>query len=160
MFGLPDLPDGVLMPPHAYVPGKTARHREDWFDVIKASVTPDVATCDLHHTTAFAVGMVYFDSGYFWECHEVLEPVWMATPERSAERDMVQAVIQLANARLKLRMDRPNAASRLCSMVRAHLYRCPKDAPTLGLHVADMHEAVSDTFADVKKCKIIHKIKR
>ncbi len=57
----------------------------------------------------------------------------MQTPQGAPEREMVQALIQLANARLKLRMQRPRAVLRLVNMVLAHLDRCPGDAPILGI---------------------------
>lgn len=134
----PELPEGVGFPPFACIPGKTARHPEDWFDPVKASVTPDIATADLPQTVAFRTGLAYFGAGYFWECHEVLEAVWMATKDPSPARDMVQALIQLANARLKLRMERPRAAHRLCDIVADHLARCPQDLPTLGVRISDV----------------------
>lgn len=145
MSNLPDNPDGFALPPHAYVPGQNARHPEGWFDEIKASVLPQTQSADLHYTAAWKAGLVYFESGYFWECHEVLEPIWMQTPDGSAERDMVQAVIQLANARLKLRMSLPRAARRLCDMVTTHLAQCPQDRPILGLHATDVAAWVRET---------------
>ncbi|TMM52919.1 DUF309 domain-containing protein [Sulfitobacter sabulilitoris] len=148
---MPDLAGGVTAPPHAYVPGQTPRHPEDWFDGIKASVTTATPVADLHTTQAFHAGRAYFDAGYYWECHEVLEAVWMQAPEGSAERDMVQALIQLANARLKLRMDRPRAARRLCDMVMAHLARCPRDIAILGLDVPQMQRWVMETQDTLKK---------
>lgn len=112
-----DIPD----PPFACIPGQTERHPESWFDELKAD--PDVA---------LRAGLEYFERGYFWECHEVLEAVWMETPDPSPERDIVQAIIQLANARLKLRMGRPKAAARLCGMVQTLLDRVPPDDRPLG----------------------------
>ncbi|WP_108827230.1 DUF309 domain-containing protein [Ascidiaceihabitans donghaensis] len=110
--------DTVPWPPHAYVPGQNARHPEGWFDDIKASVASDAAVQD---TQAWSVGLKYLQAGYFWECHEVLEAVWLALPDPSPERDVTQAIIQLANARLKHRMGKPNAVLRLCDMVDALL---------------------------------------
>lgn len=126
------------MPPHAYVPGQTARHPEDWFDGIKATVHHGIALGDLHRTQAFQAGLAYLEAGYFWECHEVLEAVWMQTPQDSAERDMVQALIQLANARLKAVMARPRAVLRLCNMVEAHLERLPAKIAILGVMPEDV----------------------
>ncbi|WP_187430555.1 hypothetical protein ROLI_036870 [Roseobacter fucihabitans] len=134
----PDAPSNIIWPPFAYVPGVTARHAEDRFDGIKASVTADMPAADLHHTSAFTTGLAYLDAGYFWECHEVLEAVWMQTADPSCERDMVQALIQLANARLKLRMGKPRAARRLCDMVSGHLARCEGRGAVLGLGVNDV----------------------
>lgn len=109
-------------PPFACIPGKTARHPEGHFDPLKAD--PDIA---------LRAGIQFFERGYYWECHEVLESVWMQAKSPSAERDMVQAIIQLANARLKLRMARPKAAARLCGTVGALLDGLPPDVRPLGL---------------------------
>lgn len=125
----------ALRPPHVYVPGQTPRHPEGWFDEIKSTVGVATAPTVLHQTPAFQTGLAYLGAGYFWECHEVLEAVWMRTADPSAERDLVQALIQLANARLKLLMERPRAARRLCDMVQAHLARCPADGPVLGVRI-------------------------
>ena len=129
----------IPRPPHKYVPGQTARHPEDWFDPLKT----DAAR--LERSTAMRAGLIYFDEGYYWECHEVLEAVWMACPDPSPERDMVQAIIQLANARLKLVMDKQNAASRLCDIVADLLARIPAAAYPLRQDPARWHAMMGDT---------------
>ena len=75
----------------------------------------------------------------------MLEAVWMRTPEGSQERDMTQALIQLANARLKITMQRPRAAWRLCNMVEGHLARCDATARILGLEVSEVRHWVVQT---------------
>lgn len=130
----------VDLPPHAYVPGQNARHPEDWFDLIKASVSADIPVQDLHKTAAFEAGLTYLHAGYYWECHEVLEAVWMQTPQGTPEREMTQALIQLANAHLKARMGKPRAVQRLLARVDAHLAACPVDGATLGLRVETLRE--------------------
>nr|WP_245216543.1 DUF309 domain-containing protein [Sagittula salina] len=65
---------------------------------------------------AWRAGVQFFREGYYWEAHEVWEAVWMAAPENGPEKIMVQAAIQLANARLKQALDRPRAAIRLQRM--------------------------------------------
>lgn len=142
-----DVVDGIPLPVYAYVPGQNARHPEDAFDDIKRSARAGMAPSELQHTAAFRAGLVYLDAGYFWECHEVLEAVWMQTQPGTPEREMVQALIQLANARLKIRMQRPRAAERLCAMVEQHLVRCPAGASILGL----MPEEVRDWLGEVVK---------
>lgn len=144
------------LPPYAYVPGANARHPEGWFDPIKQSVTPDIIAGDLYQTAAWEAGLAYLDAGFFWECHEVLEAVWLHTDDGTAERDMVQAIIQLANARLKLRMERPQAAGRLCNIVYAHLMRCPGDRAILGLHVHDVQTWVQETEKQVNGQNMIY----
>jgi predicted metal-dependent hydrolase len=76
----------------------------------------------LRHTQAWKAGLAFLQDGYFWEAHEVLEAVWMACPQNSAERLMVQAIIQRANAGLKGKMGKEKAMARL-SDLSANLYR-------------------------------------
>jgi uncharacterized protein len=136
---------GVLVPPHAHVPGLNARHPEDWFDHIKASVTDETPIELLSQTEAWQVGLSYFHDGYFWECHEVLEAVWMRAPDPSPERALIQAMIQLANARLKIRMGKPNAARRLCAMVDDLLQQCGAAETILGLRLSEITAWVHET---------------
>jgi hypothetical protein len=133
------------LPPHAYVPGKTARHPEALFDRLKEGVSPSLPPEAMTQTAAWQAGLLFFREGYFWECHEVLEAAWMALPEGAPEREVTQALIQLANARLKLRMSRPRAALRLCDMVLAHLARCDGAQAILGLSLADLRAEVETT---------------
>ncbi|WP_170789404.1 DUF309 domain-containing protein [Ruegeria lacuscaerulensis] len=132
-------------PPHAYVPGQTARHPEGLFDPLKTGLS-DVAPSDLQNTSAWTSGLAFLSEGYFWEAHEVLEAVWLACPPNSPERLMVQAVIQYANACLKGRMGQPRAMARLMTL-SDDLAREAMDragGAVLGLHG--------------EKCNIIHKI--
>ena len=126
-------------PPHAYVPGQTPRHPEELFDSIKASaegVSPDQITS----TEAWLYGLAFLKNGYFWEAHEVLEAVWMNCPQNSPEKLMTQAVIQLANARLKSKMGRLPAARRLANeahrLAEESVLRA--NGPVLGLVVLDL----------------------
>lgn len=115
-----------MIPPHAYIPGRTPRHPEDLFDVVKATARSGMTPEDLAASRAWQTGLAYYRAGYHWEAHEVLEAVWLATGPNSVERRMVQAVIQLANAALKKRMGRKNAMRRLCEIASAHLSEIPK----------------------------------
>jgi predicted metal-dependent hydrolase len=82
--------------------------------------TAELAACD-----AWTSGWAFLDAGFFWEAHEVWEAVWLALPPNSAERRFAQAVIQLANALLKEKMDRPKAVRRLCDECRTRLSGAP-----------------------------------
>lgn len=97
--------DTIPRPPHAYVPGQTPRHPEGRFDGLREDLD-----------TAWRAGCLYLSEGYFWEAHELLEPVWMAEYEGSDARQLVQALIQVANAGLKVRMNRPRAVDRLLKL--------------------------------------------
>lgn len=130
--------DVVELPPYPHMPGRGPAYSDYSFDKIKASVKPGMDTSDLGKSLALTAGRIFYEAGYYWECYQVLDPVWMQTNDPSPERDIVLAFIQLANARLKLRSDRPRAAWRLCDMVQAHLSRCPSDRPVLGLYAKDL----------------------
>nr|WP_255553389.1 DUF309 domain-containing protein [Maritimibacter sp. DP1N21-5] len=70
-----------------------------------------------------AEGFAQYRAGFFWEAHEAWEPVWMDLPPNSPEKAEMAALIQLANARLKLAMDRPNAVARILPLIDDHLSR-------------------------------------
>lgn len=111
----------AALPPHAYVPGQTERHPEGAFDDLRVTVHAGMTEVEIQGTPAFQVGLTYLETGYFWEAHEVLEPVWMACAPNSVARSVTQGLIQLANARLKIKMNRPRAALRLLDIAKGHL---------------------------------------
>lgn len=123
------------LPPFAHIPGANARHPEGAFAALRATARPGMTEADLAASPAFRAGLAYLHAGFFWESHEVLEPVWMALPPNSPARQMAQALIQLANARLKDRMGRPRAAARLRALAAGHLAeaRAGRAGPILGL---------------------------
>ena len=61
------------------------------------------------------------DHGYFWEAQEILEAVWAAAPQGGRERILLRACIQIATANLRLRMQKPHAATRLLREALAEL---------------------------------------
>ncbi len=92
---------------------------------------------------AFRYGIDLFNAGFYWEAHETWEPVWMALPPNSRERIACQALIQAANACLKLRFGRAKAFGRLAKEVMRHV----SDATVGAGRVAGMDmEAWSKAF--------------
>lgn len=121
----------MKLPPHAYVPGQTPRHDPARFDDLHSSVRPGMTPAELTETSAWRAGWLYLQNGFYWEAHEAFEPVWMQTLPNSVERHLVQALIQIANASLKDRMQRPRAVARLCDLAQTHLQACERGAPTV-----------------------------
>ena len=119
-------------PTHAYVPGENARHPEGAFDPIRGTAQPGMSEAALANSDAFQMGLRYLKRGFYWEAHEVLEPVWMACPPNAVSRSVVQGLIQLANARLKVKMGKPKAAARLFDIARKHL-AAADNATVLGI---------------------------
>lgn len=124
----------VIRPSHAYVPGVNERHPEIAFDDLKVGVTEGMSETEMRESLAWRAAQEYRAEGYFWECHEVLEPLWMAA-EDGPLRSFLQAVIQMANAQLKEKMGRTKASIRLCDIVCTHLNDCAGREDILGKSV-------------------------
>ena len=107
-------------PPYVHVPGRTPRHPESLFRSVKASKDEDAV---------WAHALALFRAGFYWECHEVLEPLWLRAREGSAERAYIQGVIQLANARLKRRMGWEKAAARLDAIAAELFFEAGRTPP-------------------------------
>lgn len=108
------------LPPYAHIPGQNPRHAPELFDTAKASALKITRSATAEANPAWRYGLELLAAGFYWECHEVLETVWMNAPPNSRERAAVQGVIQLANAALKREMNRPKAALRLVTMASGH----------------------------------------
>ena len=104
------------LPAHKYIPGQTARHAEDAFEAIRARALSPTETANALQNPPWVYGLHLLEAGFYWEAHEVWEPVWLNARPNSAERFMCQSVIQIANAALKRDMGKPRAAERLCDM--------------------------------------------
>jgi Domain of unknown function (DUF309) len=103
------------LPRWAYVPGETAEADADHDTLWQAKALVPSRFCDhvpARHP-ALRYGLALNDAGYFWESQEVLEAVWAAAPQNGRERVLLRACIQIGNANLRLRMQKPHAAVRL-----------------------------------------------
>ena len=108
------------LPSYAHIPGQNARHHTDAFDAAKASALAVTEDATASENQAWRYGLELLARDFYWECHEVLETVWLRARPNSQARAAVQGVIQIANAALKLEMQKPNAARRLASIAEAH----------------------------------------
>src|ERR1700716_1723919 len=102
------------MPQWAYVPCETAEADADYDTLAQAKLL--VPSRFRGHVPArhpaLRYGLTLNDRGYFWESQEILETVWAAAPQGGRERTLLRACIQIANANLRLRMQKPHAAAR------------------------------------------------
>jgi|SRR5579872_879174 len=105
-----DLP----LPEWAYMPGQTTAAEPDYdtLSLAKALVPARFRGFVPARHPALRYGITLNDAGYFWEAQQVLEAVWAAAPQGGRERILLRACIQVANANLKLRMQKPQAAAR------------------------------------------------
>jgi hypothetical protein len=113
------------LPAWAYVPGETADAEPDHQTLGRAKALVPAQFFGFVPTRhpALRYGMALNDAGYFWEAQEVLEAVWAAAPQRGRERILLRACIQIANANLKLRMQKPTATARLWGEALAEISR-------------------------------------
>lgn len=83
-------------------------------------------------------GADLYDAGFAWEAHEAWEAVWMGAA--GAQRELLQGLIQIAAAAVKLAQRRPEPAARLAARAAARLAGLPRmmgvDAPALARALA------------------------
>ncbi len=101
------------MPQWAHVPGETREADHARLAPVKARVPLRFERFVPADHPALRHGLALNDAGFFWECHEILEAVWMAAPQGGRDRILLRACIQIANANLKSKMQRAVAATRL-----------------------------------------------
>jgi hypothetical protein len=78
-------------------------------------------------STAYLRGVELFNAGYYWEAHEVWESLWHVHGRRGAIAHVVQALIKLAAAGVKVREGRPGGVRTHASRA-ALLFARAKDA--------------------------------
>ncbi|MFT4118006.1 DUF309 domain-containing protein [Bradyrhizobium sp.] len=119
----PNPGDPLPWPQWAYVPGETAAADADYetLALAKALVPSAFRGYVPARHPALRYGLALNDRGYFWEAQELLETVWAAAPQGGRERILLRACIHIANANLRLRMQRPHSATRLFGDALAEL---------------------------------------
>ncbi|OKO84513.1 DUF309 domain-containing protein [Bradyrhizobium sp. AS23.2] len=119
----PNMGGPLPWPQWAYVPGEAGGGDADYetLDMAKALVPSAFRGYVPARHPALRYGLALNDRGYFWESQEVLEAVWAAAPQGSRERILLRACIHIANANLRLRMQRPHSAARLFGDALAEL---------------------------------------
>jgi len=116
--------NNLPLPQWAYVPDEMAEDDADHDTLWKAkSLVPSRFRdyVPARHP-ALRYGIALNDRGYFWESQEVLEAVWAAAPQGGRERILLRACILIANANLRLRIQKPRAAARLLGEAQQELH--------------------------------------
>ncbi len=86
-----------------------------------------------------------FNSGYYWEAHEVLEELWVRVGRATPTGQFLQGLIQIAAAVLKKAQNKPQPARRLLDKGLAKLK--PHNATYLGINSAALTEDLERFFA-------------
>jgi len=127
------------LPQWAYVPGETTEAEADYETLAQAKLLVPSrfrGYVPARHP-ALRYGIALNDNGYFWEAQEILEAVWAAAPQGGRERILLRACIQIANANLRLRMQKPHAAARFLGEALAELDALVRKAVAGGDGFAD-----------------------
>ena len=93
------------LPDYRHVPGRTPHPAKGPGGLSRGR--PEASTRDLNTTPwprceSYLYGLDLFNLGYWWECHEVLEALWLAAGLGTPAGHALQAVIQCAAAHLKI----------------------------------------------------------
>jgi hypothetical protein len=130
----------LALPRWAYVPGETteAEADRDTLATARKLVPARFRGYVPARHPALRYAFALNAAGYFWESQEILEAVWAAAPQGGRERILLRACIQIANANLRLRMEKPHAAARF-------FREALKELDELGARKAT---AAGDGFAD------------
>jgi predicted metal-dependent hydrolase len=103
----------MAMPRWAYNPGTDRTPDREPLEIVKRLVPLRFDGFVPAGDPAFLYGLALHDGGFFWEAHEIWEAVWKAAPMNGRDRLALRALIQIANAGLKQRIERTRAAARL-----------------------------------------------
>ena len=109
------------LPEFAHIPGLNARHEEEFLAHVINCVPKETLDRTAGSNTAWLYGLQLIEAGFYWEAHEVLETVWLNASPNGRERQLVRCMIHIANAALKVRMGRSNAALKLSKLAESCL---------------------------------------
>lgn len=99
----------LALPAYRYVPGRNPHPKE----------SPDGHSYrQSYHCSdqeAYLFGIMLFNHGYFWECHEAFESIWLPNRTDPISGPFLQGIIIVAAAMLKLWMGQKTSFDKLIS---------------------------------------------
>ena len=154
--------DSYALPAYPHVPGCSAEPDWDCLEAVKKRAERDHGH-NWRRNTAYRYGWYLFLFGYYWEAHEFWEIVWLSRPVNSKEKQLLQGLIQLANARLKCAQNKREASNKMMKQVQylfCEVYpglirgnvsgnHALEAAPVMGLNARDLSILIdADQFSD------------
>jgi hypothetical protein len=144
------VPDEPL-PPYSFVPGRSPHPVSDpaghSFGVPPhATAAPDPARWTASRD--YLHGIDLFNSGFYWEAHEVWESLWHACGRSGRTASFLKGLIKLAAAGVKVREGRPRGAAHH-ARAAADLFRQtgPPGERYLGLSLDELTHFAGDVAA-------------
>lgn len=102
---------------------------------------------DWRSLEAWLHGVDLYNGGYFWECHEALEALWIAGGRTTTHARFVRGVILVAAGLLNRHMKKTGGGKRQATLGIRHLEAVlPADPVYMGLEVRPFTEAVAACF--------------
>jgi len=149
------------LPAYRHLPGQNARPNDGLLESIASKATPLLLTSNAANNKAWCYAVHLVNEAYYWEAHEVLEAFWNCAKPNSRERALIQCLIQLSNARLKMVLGQPKAAKRLKQLTTD----CYKRAfgfhtePLMGIKPSELTAAIElcDSVTDLPRFTVLEK---
>jgi len=111
------------LPPYTYVPGGPwphPTHSRDGHSWGRQQAAALAILADRWQSSpAYLHGVELFNAGFYWEAHESWELLWHAHGRRGPTAELLQGLIKLAAAGVKVREGRPEG-------VRTHAFRAAR----------------------------------
>jgi hypothetical protein len=105
--------NGFGLPSVRHIPGSGTQPDAEFLAKFTAQCTDVVDADNWKNNLTYRYGWFLFINQYYWETHEVWEAVWIRCRPNSRERYLLQALIQAANARLKVEQNNFQAAEKI-----------------------------------------------
>ena len=110
----------LRLPTHRHIPGTASVAELTWLKTVADEIPSQIVATEWQENLPYRYGWFLFLNQYFWEAHEVWEPVWLKAAVNSKERFLIQGLIQLANAGLKHIQGNTRAENRLREIASEH----------------------------------------
>ena len=138
--------DRFGLPPVRHIPGTGTVASSNFLQAITAKCPEHTVSSQWQSNTPYRCGWHLFENDYFWESHEIWEQVWIRCAANSREKVLLQAIIQLANSRLKVLQGKSKSAQKIYDLYldltqEAYLRgEQTQDDPLMGLKQQDLLE--------------------
>ncbi len=140
-----------IYPNGPHVPGQNSRPPENAeIQALLAELPAQIIADDWCYIGAYQQGLTFFEAGFFWEAHEMWEAVWVKCAPNSREKYLLQGLIQVANACLKVRMRRKRGALKLvqeASMLIREAFLSKPDGSVMGVSCRDITAEIGGFIA-------------
>jgi len=136
------------LPTHKYIPGEgihPSRHPKGSHIPRLPEEPQPFSDSTRHNSPRYLYAIDLFNSGYYWEAHEVLEELWVSTGRTTPTGQFLQGLIQIAAAVLKQTQNKHQPARRLLDKGLAKLK--PHSSPCLGINSAAFAADLERFFA-------------